>query len=455
MAISLRPTAACAKDLHETAGCHIRSIITAALEAADPVLAVHRALVREENVLCVGTERHDLGSYEHIYVVGAGKASAAMAVAVEAILGERITTGWINVKDGYTAPTKRITIHEAGHPLPDARGVAGSHSIAELVRAATARDLVICLVSGGGSALMTLPTAGITLQDLEKLTQKLLHSGATINEMNAIRKHIEELKGGQLARLAHPATVITLIVSDVIGSPLDVIASGPTSPDPTTYGHAYAVLRKYGLLADVPAAIVEHLQRGMAGQVPETPKPGDELFRKTCNLVIASNEQAAQAALDQACQLGLNSMLLSTFVEGEAREVGKVFAALAKEIAHSGHPLQRPACVIAGGETTVTVRGDGLGGRNQELVLSAALAIAGLQDVAILSLGTDGTDGPTDAAGAIATGRTTTRAAEGGLAPARYLADNDAYHFFERLGDLIITGPTNTNVNDLTFVFAF
>jgi glycerate 2-kinase len=456
MKVSFQPITALATDLPEAAKEVTFAIVRAALEAVDPAEAIQRALVLHANTLHVGTQSYDLGTCEHIYVVGAGKASGAMAAALEDILGERITAGWVNVKDGYTAPTRRITIHEAGHPLPDARSVAGSGQIASLVRQAGARDLVIALISGGGSALMTLPVEGIKLSDIEQLTQALLRCGATINEMNTIRKHIEQLKGGQLARLAHPARVVALILSDVIGSPLDVIASGPTSPDPTTFADAYAVLEKYELVKNVPSSIIQHLRQGMANRVPETPKAqATEVWQRTQNIVIASNEHAAQAAVEQARRLGFNTLLLSTFVEGEAREVGKVLAALAKEMAHSGAPLHRPACLVAGGETTVTVRGHGLGGRNQELALAAALSITGLEDVAILSLGTDGTDGPTDAAGAIATGHTATRATEKGLQLLTCLADNDAYHFFQHLGDLVITGPTNTNVNDLMFVFAF
>jgi len=465
MRLSFRSMTALERDLPGSKNS-VLAILRAALQAADPAEAVRRALVLRGNTLYVGTQSYDLRTREHIYVVGAGKASAAMAAALEDVLKERISAGWINVKDGYTAryslpprgaPTRRITIHEAGHPLPDARGLAGSQQVAELARQAGEKDLVICLISGGGSALMTLPAEGITLSDVEQLTQALLHCGATINEMNAIRKHIEQLKGGQLARLACPAQVVALILSDVIGNPLDVIASGPTSPDPATFADAYAVLHKYELLEKVPISIVRALREGMAGRRPETPKAqSEEALTHTQNVIIASNEHAAKAAVEQAQRLGFNTLFLSTFVEGEAREVGKVLAALARETAHSGQPVPRPACIVAGGETTVTVRGHGLGGRNQELALSSALSIAGLENVAIVSLGTDGSDGPTDAAGAIATGRTVARAAEQGLrSPHDYLTDNDAYHFFQALGDLIITGPTNTNVNDLMFVFAF
>ncbi len=455
MDLSLSSITAFKSDLPVAAKECVLAIIEAALRAVDPAEAVKRNCLLQGDTLQVGAVAYDLRAYEHIYVLGAGKASAAMACALEGILGERITAGWINVKDGYTAPTRRVTIHTAGHPIPDARSVEGSRQIAALLRQAGPADLVFCLLSGGGSALMTLPAEGVTLSDIELLTQALLRCGATINEMNTVRKHLSQLKGGQLSRLAYPAQVISLILSDVIGNPLDVIASGPTSPDPTTFAQAYMVLEKHNLWHDAPAPILRHLQRGMEGAIPETPDAYDQVFQRTQNLVIASNEHAAQAAMEKAHQLGLNSLVLSTFVEGEAREVAKVFAAIARETAHSGQPVPRPACIVAGGETTVTVRGHGLGGRNQELALAAAPLIAGLDKVAVIALATDGTDGPTDAAGAVSTGQTASRAAQKGLSVADYLADNDAYFFFHAIGDLIVTGPTNTNVNDLTFVFAF
>ncbi len=433
----------------------VLATMEAALRAVDPAEAVRRHCLLQGDRLQVGAKAYDLRAYEHVYVVGAGKASAAMACALEDILGERITAGWINVKDGYVAPTRVITLCEASHPLPDQRGLDGSQRIASLLSQARSNDLVFCLLSGGGSALMTLPAEGISLEHTELLTRALLRCGATINEINAVRKHISQLKGGDLARVASPAQIVSLIVSDVIGNPLDVIASGPTCPDPTTFAQALAVLEKHELLRDVPACIVRHIQEGVAGRVPETPKENDAVFQRTQNLIIASNEHAALAALDRARSLGLNGLLLSTFVQGEAREVAKVFAAIAQEITHHGRPLLRPACIVAGGETTVTVRGRGLGGRNQELALAAAPLVAGLERVVIVALGTDGTDGPTDAAGALCTGHTASRAAQERLSMASYLADNDAYHFFQALGDLIITGPTNTNVNDLAFVFAF
>ncbi|MBC8248769.1 MAG: glycerate kinase [Anaerolineales bacterium] len=431
------------------------AVLSAALEAVDPANAIKRQVSLSDDSLRIGQRVYDLGRYRNIYVIGGGKAGGSMAKAIEEILGQRVTAGLVNVKYGHGAETAIIRLNEAGHPIPDAAGMAGTKQMAELARQATEDDLVLCLISGGGSALMTLPVEGITLADVKSLTDAFLRCGATINEINAVRKHLSQIKGGNLARLAYPAEIVSLILSDVVGSPLDVIASGPTVPDTTTFADAYGVIEKYGLLEELPRPIVEHLQQGKEGLIPETPKEGAETFARTYNLIIASNEVAAEAATARAEELGFHTLLLSTFVEGEAREVARVFAAIAKEIINSGRPVSRPACVVAGGETTVTIRGHGLGGRNQEMALSAALEIAGLEDVMIIPLATDGTDGPTDAAGAIADGSTLRRAQEAGLPATQYLADNDSYHFFQQLGDLLISGPTNTNVNDLTFTFVF
>jgi len=433
----------------------IVTILEAALDAVDPAAAVQEHLRRQGRDLQVGDVSYDLSRYRHIYVVGAGKAGAPMAQAVEQVLGDRITTGQVNVKYGHTLPTRLVELSEAGHPIPDQAGVAGAQRIADLAGQAGEDDLVICLISGGGSALMTLPVAGITLADMRVLTKSLLRRGATINEINAIRKHLERTKGGNLARLAHPAQVITLILSDVVGNPLDVIASGPTVPDSSSFGDAYRLLERYDLLAQSPPAIVSHLLLGVEGLIPDTPKPGDGIFERTQNLIVASNDIAATAAEGAARSMGFNTLLLTTYIEGEAREVARVFAALAREVVASGRPVRRPACIIAGGETTVTVRGQGMGGRNQEMALMAAICIEGLDDVAIVCLATDGTDGPTDASGALADGDTLRRAAAQGLAPQDYLDDNDSYHFFQALDDLLLIGPTNTNVNDLIFVFAW
>ncbi|MBC7235849.1 MAG: glycerate kinase [Chloroflexi bacterium] len=430
-------------------------VLEAALDAVDPYAAVCRYLRVEGDTLWVDQVAYDLGAFRHIYVVGAGKAGAPMAQAVEDVLGRWVTDGHVNVKYGHALPTRIVHIHEAGHPIPDEAGLQGALQIAELLQKAGADDLVICLISGGGSALMTLPVEGVSLSDIKALTDALLRAGATINEINTIRKHLSRLKGGHLARLAAPARVISLILSDVVGNPLDVIASGPTVPDTSTFADAWELLRRYGLLEQLPPAVKEYLQRGLTGEVADTPKPGDPIFEHMQNVIVASNDLAARAAEEEARKQGFHTLVLSTYVEGEAREIAKFQAALAKEVLASGRPLPRPACLISGGETTVTIRGRGKGGRNQEMALMAAIQIAGLPDVAIVPLATDGTDGPTDASGALADGQTVARARELGLDPWAYLEDNDSYHFFQPLGDLLLTGPTNTNVNDLTFVFVW
>jgi hydroxypyruvate reductase len=333
--------------------------------------------------------------------------------------------------------------------LLDENSLRGTQKILALLNQATPDDLIVCLISGGGSALFELPVAGVSLEDYRAATDVLLRAGATINELNTVRKHLSQVKGGQLARRANGAQIISLILSDVIGSPLDTIASGPTAPDATTFADALAIIERYNLRAQMPASIVQHLERGAKREIADTPKPGDEIFARVQNVIIADNAIACNAAVNQARALGYHTLLLSTFIQGEAREVAKVFAAIAKEIAATDRPIARPACVIAGGETTVTVRGNGKGGRNQELVLAAAIEIARMHKVLVLSGGTDGTDGPTDAAGAIADGTTLPRANERGMEARTFLANNDAYHFFAPLGDLLITGPTGTNVNDV------
>lgn len=429
------------------------AVLEAALEAADPAQAVRRALRRDGDTLFVGDRSYTLRQFRRILVVGAGKATAPMARAVEDLLADRLTAGTITVKYGYTTPTRVIAVREAGHPIPDEAGVAATQAIVNLLRDTTADDLVLCLISGGGSALMPLPVPGVSLSDLQALTEALLRSGAPIQALNTVRKHLSQVAGGQLARLAHPATVVALIVSDVVGSPLDVIASGPTVADESTFEQAWQVLERYGVLEYTSAAIRQHLQRGLSGEIPDTPKPGDPALTRVHNVIVTDNAHAAAAAVDRATALGFNTLLLTTYLEGEAREIGRVLAALAKEIAWRGHPLPPPACLIAGGETTVTVRGHGKGGRNQEVALSAALAIQGLPGVLIASLATDGTDGPTNAAGGLVDGLTIARGQERGADALAALRDNDAYHFLEQAGALLITGPTNTNVNDLLAVF--
>ncbi len=427
-------------------------ILEQAVAAVDPYAATSRVVRRTHAGLQVGSRTYPLPAGARAVVVGAGKAGAPMARAIEEALDDRLTAGLVAVKTGYTAPLKRVRLLEAGHPLPDYAGEAATQGILALVARLNPQDLVICLISGGGSALLPLPRPGLTLADVVRTTELLLRSGATITEMNTVRKHLSKIAGGQLARAAAPARLVTLIVSDIVGSPVDAIASGPTVPDPTTYADALDVLEKYRLTDRVPPAVLNTLRRGAAGALAETPKPGDPVFREAQVEVVADNASAARAALAEAGRLGFRPLLLSTSIEGEAREVGRVLAGIARQVAATGDPVARPACIVAGGETTVTVTGDGRGGRNQELALAAAPALDGLPDVLLVSFATDGTDGPTDAAGAVADGTTAARARARGMDPARHLAANDAYPCLDAIGDLIRTGPTNTNVNDLILI---
>jgi hydroxypyruvate reductase len=436
----------------------ILAVQRAALAAVEPGAAVRRHVQRRGDELEIAGRTYDLAAVERIWVVGGGKASTAMVAALHGILGDRLAGGLVVTKYDHVDPglnTGPVAVVEAGHPLPDEAGVSGSGRMAELLSGTTERDLVLAVISGGGSALMTLPAEGLTLADMQATTDLILRCGATIVELNTVRKHLSQIKGGGLARLAAPAPVASLVLSDVVGDPLDAIASGPLTPDLSTFAAAWAVVERYDLVERLPGAVRARLRAGLAGDLPDTPKPGDPLFDRVHNVVVGSNRLAAQAAVGAARAHGLNALLLSTFVEGEAREVARVAAALAKELLAYDQPVPRPACLVWGGETTVIVRGQGKGGRNQELALVAAMALEGLPDLLLVALGTDGTDGPTDAAGAVATGGTIARARSLGLDPEAYLADNDSYHFFDALGDLIRTGPTGTNVNDLLFIFAY
>ncbi len=410
------------------------AIFRAALTAADPGEAVANYL-----------SRRDYTRFRNIYVIGAGKAGASMARAAEKVLGRRITAGLINVKYGHTARLRRIELNECGHPVPDENGVAGAQRIADIAASAGKDDLVVCLISGGGSALLPLPAPPITLEEKQAVTRLLLQCGANIHEINAVRKHISAIKGGQLARLAFPATVEALILSDVIGDDLDVIGSGPTAPDASTFARVAEIFAHYKISDAVPAPVRERIEAGLRGEIAETPKPGDPLFRRVRNTVVGSNRLALDAASKHARKLGYRTLVLASEIQGETREVARMHAAIAREVVHAARPVKPPACIITGGETTVTIRGNGLGGRNQEFVLAAAIDIAGLPGVVVFSAGTDGTDGPTDAAGAIADGSTLAQNPEA----ARFLDANDSYHYFEGLGDLVKTGPTNTNVMDV------
>ena len=435
-------------------------IMAAAVGAVDPYEATLGHLKRRGDRLELNGESFDLTQYQRVYLVGAGKAGAPMARAVIECLGGRLEEGLVIVKEGYALDgddlaVMGVEIFEAGHPIPDERGRQGTLRIIELLNGVTVDDMVVCVISGGGSALMHALVPGVSLVDLQRLTSVLLAAGADIFEINTLRKHLDQIKGGGLARAAAPAQVVTLILSDVIGDPLDVIASGPTVPDSSTFADAWAVLTRYELLDQVPGSIRKHLERGLRGDVPDTPKQGDQIYRRVTNRIVGNNLQAAEAALETACRAGYHGLLLTTDLQGEASRAGRTLGALVRQVkrARDAYALTKPLCLVAGGETTVTISGEGKGGRNQELALSAVEELAGLDGVGLVTLASDGGDGPTDAAGAVVTGETYKRASAVGLVPRDYLSCNDSYHFFEALDDLIKTGPTQTNVNDLTFLF--
>ena len=425
------------------------AIFRAGLAAVDPQEAVKRVLRLSGDDLRVGERSYRVKDFKRIVVVGAGKAGAPMAQAVEGVLGDRLEGGLVIVKYGYTAALEKVEVVEGGHPIPDEAGQRGANDLLEMVKGLGEDDLVLCLISGGGSALLPVPVEGVGLAEKQETTKILLESGASIHEINAIRKHLSRIKGGWLAKAAAPATVVSLVLSDVIGDDLDVIASGPTVGDRSTFAECLRVIERYHLESRIPPAVWDHLQKGAAGTVQETPKPDDPVFRTAYHLIVGSNILCLEAAAHKAEELGYHTRILSSLVEGETKEVAKAHGAILKEIIRTGKPLAPPACIISGGETTVTIHGKGKGGRNQEFVLACGMEIAGWKGAAVFSAGTDGTDGPTDAAGAFADWQMVKRAREMGLDPGAALRENDSYPFFERLGDLIITGPTNTNVMDI------
>ncbi len=432
---------------------HALEVFRAAVEAADPVRAVRDHLEVRGDALRVdavdGPREVPLPGRGRVWVVGAGKGSAPIAQALEELLGDRIAGGLVCVKDGHGAPTRRVEIREASHPVPDARGVAAAERIVEIAGSAGEHDLVVCALSGGGSALLTLPAEDLTLDDLRGLTDVLLACGASIDEINTLRKHVSRVKGGQLARIARPAAVVNVVLSDVVGDRLDVIASGPLSADPTTFADAWEILERYAVADRVPRAVRDRIRAGVAGAVPDTPKPGDPALAGVVHAVVGSNLRSLEAAAATATELGYTPLVLSSLVEGEAREAARVLAAVAKQCRLTGTPVRPPACILAGGETTVTLRGDGRGGRNQEMAVVFGLELEGWDGIAALSGGTDGTDGPTDAAGGLGTPTSTARARHRGLDPRAALARNDSYPYLDAIDDLVRTGPTRTNVMDV------
>jgi len=424
----------------------LKDIFSSALKAVDPYAAVKGRISAVQ-------DRIQETRPERIVVAGFGKAACPMAKAVEDSLQDCIVEGIVITKYGHCEKSgpQKIRICEGGHPVPDENGLMATQDLVELLRRADEKTLVVCLISGGGSALLVSPCAGVSLAEKQKVTDLLLKAGADIFELNSVRKHLSDVKGGRLAEIASPSRVVSLLISDVIGDPLDVIASGPTAPDPSSYRDALRVLERYGLMESAPRAVIDHLHRGDRGLLPETPKQGNPIFGKVENIIAAGNRQAIEEARSRAASLGLQAEVISREVSGEAGEAAKKLAHEAirrKNLRDSGSPL----CLISGGETTVHVTGNGLGGRNTEFALAFAREVRDIDGITCISAGTDGTDGPTDAAGAIVNGRTVYEAAAKGLDPEAYLENNDSYTFFKAAGGLFITGPTGTNVMDLQII---
>jgi glycerate-2-kinase len=422
----------------------LKELFQAALTAVDPYEAVKRYTDRITSACRTGTS-------DKITVIGFGKASCRMARALEDSLGDLIEDAIVITKYGHcdsSYKSKKINIFEAGHPVPDENGLRGTEEVIRLLKNSPEKRLIVCLISGGGSALLVSPYEGITLNEKQVLTDVLLKAGVDIYGLNTVRKHISRVKGGRLAEITYPAHMVSLILSDVIGDRLDVIASGPTSPDMTTYSDALQVLEEYRIRDKVPPPVVDLLEKGKKGEIPETPKEESKVFNRLENIIIGSNKIALMAAQEESEKRGLTVEIISSELSGEAKEMGKWLAGKAKEIKGSS-PLQRSLCFISGGETTVTVTGKGVGGRNMELALSFATEIEGVDGIALISAGTDGTDGPTDAAGALVDGQTIRKAKARGMDPETYMNNNDSYHFFKEINELFVTGPTGTNVMDI------
>lgn len=422
-------------------------IFLAGVESVKPDNLISRYVSLNGNALRIENIRFDLSIVKNIYVVGAGKASAAMSRAIESILGHRISDGHIVTKYDHAVSLEFIGITEAGHPVPDENGINGTAQILSIVKKAEKDDLVICLISGGGSALLADVPEGCTLQDLKTLSSVLLSIGANINEMNCIRKHLSKVKGGQLAKAASPARVVSLILSDVIGDPLDVIASGPTAPDPTTFADAISIIRNYHIESDIPEQILKVLQDGVDKKLPETLKDSDPILQQTSNLIIGTNLLALQTAKEKAELLGYESQIITSTLDGDVGDVAKYVNDIARGF--NVKKFNKKICLLFAGEPTVKIQGTGLGGRNQHLALLVAKLLADLPNITFLSGGTDGSDGPTDAAGAVVDSYTSGNASSLSLNMDQYINNCDSYHFFRQEGGLIITGPTQTNVMDL------
>jgi hydroxypyruvate reductase len=435
----------------------LRSIFLRAVERVDPLSMIPRSISVESGSIVIRSDgqtiREDLSDYRDIVVLGIGKASARMGKAMEAVLGGHLTRGTVITKYGHSEKLSKISVMEAGHPIPDGNGITGARLLQRIAIEADHRTLIILLISGGGSALFCLPREGVSLQDLQMMTGLLLESGADIQEMNCLRKHTSQVQGGLFARMSYPARTISVILSDVVGDRLDTIASGITAPDCTTFAQAKSILKKYRLEERIPRSIAEVIESGVRGGVLETPKEGDPAFRHVTNVLLGNNLAACREARSQGERLGYRACIITSSLTGEAREIAKFFTAMARDLDRGISDFPRPALLVSGGETTVTIRGTGKGGRNQEMALAFLVDLMEdhplFRNIHFLSAGTDGNDGPTDAAGALVTGELAERTRSLGLDPAQLLRDNDSYTFFEATGALFKTGPTNTNVGDL------
>ena len=444
---------------HHPYGKLVSEMIYEILEAVNPSQSVKKKCSLDDEILHVGQQEYDLQSFDKVHVIGFGKAVLAMASGITEVLGDRIAGGYLITKhfdeEMQSLLPDTITVTKGNHPVPDVDTFKSSAGLVEYIKSIDENDLVIVLISGGGSALCSAPIPGVTPKEMREMTRQLLACGAEIQEMNAIRKHLDQIKGGGLAELLSPATVTTLILSDVIGSPLDVIASGPTVPDTATFDTVSDIFDRYRLWETAPTSICQIIKTGQKGEVADTPKEGAQCFLKVQNVLVADNVLACQTAVDMAKQNQMSAYLMTTSLNGEAREAGRVLVSLMEQIRKDNTPFQAPVCLVFGGETTVTLQGTGLGGRNQELALGALRELAGLEDVLLVTLATDGEDGPTDAAGAWVTGETFTRVKERGLSLVDAMQNNDAYHFFQELNQIVHTGPSGTNVNDVTLCFVF
>ncbi|MBI9081011.1 MAG: glycerate kinase [Pseudodesulfovibrio sp.] len=431
-------------------------IIDCAIAAVSPESAMHAALSLDGDILKVADVKYDLSEFARILVVGAGKASAPMARALEAILDNRIQGGMIVTKYGHGLELKKITLTESAHPVPDIAGEQAAHALLDIARGATQKDLAFCLLSGGASALVPAPHHPVTLDNKQTTTRLLLECGATINEINAVRKHLSEFKGGHLAKVLEPATVITLIISDVVGDHLDVIGSGPTAPDQSTFRDCLDILTKYDLNNRIPGEVIKLLKDGETGMAPETLKADDSCFNRVRNVVIAGNAMALNGAANAAREMGYAPIIVNAAMQGEAREMAKCLIREAGEACECRMDTNPPICLLAGGETTVTITGKGRGGRNQEMALAAALELCGLsrykERISLACVGTDGNDGPTDAAGALVLPDTLSASGAQNLSARQHLADNNSYAFFTDTGTILKTGPTRTNVMDIAII---